>query len=361
MAKIDELLRIVKDFNASDLHLAAGEQPMVRVNGQLSTARHKKLSSDNIKQLMYEILSDDQIRRFETQMDLDFAYSITNVARYRINLYHSQNGVGAAIRLIPEQVMDLGTLGFSEKISQLAQSKSGLFLVTGPTNSGKFTTLAAIVDFINTHTSKHVITLEDPIEYVHQCKNSLVTQRQIGLHSLSFTQALKAALREDPDVILVGEMRDVEIISLAVTAAELGLLVLGTLHTDTAAGTLNRIIDVFPNEQQQHIRIMLADSLIGIVSQQLIRRADGSGRIVAYELMIRNTSIANLIRESKVHQIPTAIQTGRNQGMRLLDNHLNALIESGLITAQEAVKVATDPGPFLNRVETTKKELIETI
>lgn len=361
MAKIDDLLRIVKDFNASDLHLAAGEQPMVRVNGQLSKARHKKLSSDSIKQLVYEVLPDEQIRKFEKDMDLDFAYSIPDAARYRINLYHSYDGIGAAIRLIPDEIADLETLGFSEKISKLAQSKSGLLLVTGPTNSGKTTTLAAIVDFINTHHSKHIITLEDPIEYVHSGKNSLVTQRQIGLHSPTFAQALRAALREDPDVILVGEMRDIETVSLAVTAAELGLLVLGTLHTQTAAGTINRIIDVFPDQQQQQIRIMLADTLIGVISQQLLRRADGSGRIVAYELLIRNTSISNLIRESKVHQIPTAIQTGRKQGMRLLDNHLNALIESGLITPQEAIRVASDPSQFYSRVETNNKEIAETV
>jgi len=360
MAKIDELLRIVKDFNASDLHLSAGGPPIVRVNGQLNKARHKNLTSENIQQLLYEILADEQIRRFEKEGDLDFAYSIPDVARYRINLYRSQCGLGAAIRLIPEQILDLETLGFSDTLTKLAQSKSGLLLVTGPTNSGKTTTLAAIVDHINTHSARHIITLEDPIEYVHMGKNSLVTQRQIGLHSPSFAQALRAALREDPDVVLVGEMRDIETISLAVTAAELGLLVLGTLHTHTASSTVNRVIDVFPNQQQQQIRIMFSDTLLGIVSQQLLRRADGSGRIVAYELLIRNTSISNLIREGKVHQIPTAIQTGRKQGMRLLDNHISALLESGVITAEEAIRVATDPTQFYSHAESKNIELAET-
>ncbi len=360
MAKIDEILSIVKDFNASDLHLVAGGPPVLRVNGQLSRARHKNMDSENIKMLLYEILVSEQIQRFEKEGDLDFAYSIPEVARFRINLYRSQVGIGAAIRLIPDNILDLQSLGFSEVVSKLAQSKSGLFLVTGPTNSGKTTTLAAIVDHINTHSARHIITLEDPIEYVHRSKNSLVTQRQIGLHSPSFAQGLRAALREDPDVVLVGEMRDMETMSLAVTAAELGLLVLGTLHTNTASGTVNRIIDVFPNEQQQQIRIMLSDTLLGIISQQLLRRADGAGRVAAYELLIRNTSISNLIRESKVHQIPTAIQTGRKLGMRLLENHLTMLLEEGIITLEEAIRVANDPTHFYSRLTGKKTEPIPT-
>ncbi len=360
MAKIDEILRIVKDFNASDLHLVAGGPPVLRVNGQLSRARHKNMDSENIQQLLFEILTVGQIGRFEKDGDLDFAYSIPDVARFRINLYRSQSGTGAAIRLIPDNILDLQTLGFSEPVSKLAQSKSGLLLVTGPTNSEKTTTLAAIVDHINTHSARHIITLEDPIEYVHHSKNSLVTQRQIGLHSPSFAQGLRAALREDPDVVLVGEMRDMETMSLAVTAAELGVLVLGTLHTNTASGTVNRIIDVFPNEQQQQIRIMLSDTLLGIISQQLLRRADGAGRVAAYELLIRNTSISNLIRESKVHQIPTAIQTGRKLGMRLLENHLTMLLEEGIITLEEAIRVANDPTHFYSRLTGKKTETIPT-
>ena len=356
MAKINDLLKIVKQFNASDLHLAPGNPPIIRVLGRLERTRHKGLTSDNIRNLLYEILADDQIRNFEKSGDLDIAYGIDGVARFRINIFRNYGGVGAAIRLIPDQVLDLGVLGFSDAVSNMAESKAGLVLITGPTNSGKTTTLAGLVDHINTKSSKHIITLEDPIEYVHDNKNSLITQRQIGLHSQSFAHALRSALREDPDVILVGEMRDTETISLAVTAAELGLLVLGTLHTSSAVGTISRIIDVFPSQQQQQIRIMLSDTLAGIVSQQLVRRADGNGRTVAYELMVRNPSIANLIREGKVHQIPNAIQTGRKQGMRLLDTHLHALVESGVISADEAVRVASDPGQFYSQTESGKSK-----
>jgi twitching motility protein PilT len=346
MARIDQLLKIVKDAGASDLHLTVGSVPVVRVNGQLEKTRSRELSPESLKQLIYEIISDSQIRQFEKTGDLDFAYSVDSVARFRINVYQTQSGIGSAIRLIPDKILDLVTLGFSDSVVYLSESKSGIVLITGPTNSGKTTTLAAIVDHINVKFSKHIITLEDPIEYMHINKNSLIAQRQIGLHSQSFPLALMAALREDPDVILVGEMRDMETISLAITAAEVGLLVLGTLHTRTAASTIDRVIDVFPPTQQQQIRIMLADSIMGVVSQQLVRRADGRGRTVAFELLTRASSLGNLIRESKTFQIPIAIQTGRKQGMQLFDNHLRELIDQGIITADEAMRVATEPSQF---------------
>jgi len=358
MAKIDQLLQIVKEAKATDLHLAAGSVPIIRVNGQLEKTRHKKLTTEIIKQLIYEILSDDQIRRFERSGDLDVAYSVKGVARFRINIFRMYRGIGAAVRLIPDQVLDLVTLGFSKTVSKMAESKSGLVLVTGPTNSGKTTTLSSMVDHINTNSSKHIITLEDPIEYVHTNQNSLITQRQIGLHAESFASALRAALREDPDVILVGELRDTDTISLAITAAEVGLLVLGTLHTCTAAGTIDRIIDVFPPDQQQQIRIMLADTLIGSVSQQLLKRADGTGRVVAYELLIRTSAIANLIREGKTYQIPNVIQSSRKKGMRLLDSHLKALVDSGSISAEEAVRVAVDPSQFYEKITQDESELV---
>ena len=346
MPRIDQLLEIVTSAAATDLHLTPGSVPMVRINGRLEKTRHHRLTNDEVKQLVYELLSDDQIRRFEKAGDLDLAYGIDGLARFRLNIFRSHAGITAAVRLIPAQVLDLAALGFPEAVSKLAEVKSGLLLVTGPTNSGKTTTLAAMVDHINTDFSRHIITLEDPIEYIHANKNSLISQRQIGLHSESFASALRAALREDPDVVLVGEMRDMETISLAVTAAEVGLLVMGTLHTCTAASTIDRIIDVFPSAQQQQIRIMLADALTGIISQQLVRRADGPGRVAAYELMVRTTSIAGMIREGKTPQIPTAIQTGRRQGMQLLDNHLRSLVDSGVITAREAARVAVDPSRF---------------
>jgi twitching motility protein PilT len=356
MAKIDQLLKIVQEAKATDLHLAAGSVPVIRVNGQLEKTRHKKLNSETIKQLLYEILTDDQIRRFEKDGDLDVAYGVPGVARFRINVYWMYGSIGAAIRLIPDRIHDLTTLGFTNTVVKMAESNSGLLLVTGPTNSGKTTTLAAIVDHINTKFAKHIITLEDPIEYIHTNKNSLISQRQIGLHARSFAAALRAALREDPDVILVGELRDPETISLAITAAEVGLLVMGTLHTCTAAATIDRIIDVFPPQQQQQIRVMLADTLVGTISQQLVKRAAGAGRVVAYELLTRTGAVANLIREGKTYQIPTAMQSGRKHGMRLLDNHLKALVDSGQITVEEAVRVAVDPSQFYDRIEQQEPE-----
>ncbi|NOY88586.1 MAG: type IV pilus twitching motility protein PilT [FCB group bacterium] len=346
MATIDQLLQIIKEAKASDLHLVAGSVPVIRVKGQLEKTRHKVLGSENIRQLIYEILSDEQIRKFEKTGDLDFAYSISHTGRFRINIYKIHSGIGAAIRLIPEEIQNLRTLGFSDNVAKLVENQAGLILVTGPTNSGKSTTLAAMVDHINTNFSKHIITLEDPIEYVHESKNSLISQRQIGLHTQSSAHALKAALREDPDVILIGEMRDLETISLAVTAAEVGLLVLGTLHTNNAASTINRIVDIFPTEQQQQIKVMLADTIVGVISQQLLNKADGSGRLVAYEFLARTTSITNIIREGKTQQLMTAIQTGKKYGMRLLDSHLKALVDTSKITPEEAIRVAIDPSQF---------------
>ncbi len=359
MAKIDTLLEVVKKAEASDLHLVPASVPMIRVEGQLEKTRHKRLTSESIQNLIYEILSDDQIRAFEKSGDLDCSYGIDGLARFRINVYKMYQGTAAAVRLIPDVVPDMSKLGFSDNIAELAERKSGLLLVTGPTNSGKSTTLAALVDHINTHFSRHVITLEDPIEYIHESKNSLISQRQIGLHSSSFAAALRACLREDPDVIMVGEMRDAETIALAVTAAEMGLLVLGTLHTCTAASTVDRIVDVFPPEETQQIRIMLAETLIGVISQQLLGRASGLGRIVAYELMVATKSIKPLIREGRTHQIPTVIQTGRKHGMRLLDSHLKALLDAGMIPVREAIRVATEPSVFCDRALDRQPELVE--
>jgi len=359
LPKIDKLLEIVKKVGASDLHLAAGSVPMIRVNGELEKTRHKRLSGENIKQLVYEILTDDQIRAFEQHGELDFSHGIEGVARFRINTYKMFRGMAAAVRLIPDVVPELSELGFPDNIAHLAERKSGLLLVTGPTNSGKSTTLAALVDHINTRFSRHIITLEDPIEYLHESKNSLISQRQIGLHSETFASALRAGLREDPDVIMVGEMRDMETISLAITAAEIGLLVLGTLHTCTAASTIDRMVDVFPPEELQQIRIMLADTLVGVISQQLVNRSDGSGRMAAYELLIGTQSVQSVIREGRTHQIPTIIQTGRKSGMRLLDSHLKALLDSGIIAVKEAIKVATEPAVFCDRALDNKPKLVE--
>ncbi|MFZ1947046.1 MAG: type IV pilus twitching motility protein PilT [bacterium] len=346
MPRIDKILQIVRSAEASDLHLIGGSAPLVRMHGQLERTRHRTLPNEEVKHLIYEILSDDQIHRFEKTGDLDMAYGVEGLGRFRVNVYKTHAGIGVAIRIIPDHPPGLAALGFSQTVAGLAESKCGLVLVTGPTNSGKTTTLASMVDHINVTSSRHIVTLEDPIEYIHTNKNSLVSQRQIGLHSESFTTGLRAALREDPDVVLVGEMRDLETIALAITAAEVGLLVMGTLHTRAAAATVDRIIEVFPVEQQQQIRVMLADSLKGVISQQLPKRADGRGRVAAYEMMVQTNSIASLIREQKTFQIPTAIQTGRKQGMQLLDNHLMELVEAGTIAPGDAMKCANDPARF---------------
>ncbi len=353
MSKIDPLLAVIETAQATDLHLVSGSVPLVRVGGQLEKTHHRPLTAEQVRSLMFELLTDDQIRLFQAGGDLDLAYGAPGGTRFRINVYQTQAGPAAAIRLIPKAISTLDELGFSDTVRKLADSRAGLILVTGPTNSGKTTTLAAMVDHINTNFAKHIITLEDPIEYLHSNKNSLVSQRQIGLHARDFASALRAALREDPDVILVGEMRDMETISLAVTAAEVGLLVMGTLHTCSASATVDRIVDVFPPEQQEQIRIMLAESLTGIVSQQLLKRAEGRGRVAAYELLVQTTSISGMIRERKTHQISTAIQTGRKQGMQLLDNHLRELVDQGIVTPWEAVKVASDPSKFYPTPGTT--------
>jgi len=358
MAKIDQLLQIVKDADASDLHLASGSVPVVRVNGQLEKTAHKRLTNDQVKALLYEILSDEQIRQFEREGDLDVTYGVTSVARFRINIYHTNAGVGAAIRLIPDAVSDLASLGFPDTVGQMAEQRSGLILVTGPTNSGKTTTLAALIDHLNTNFARHVITLEDPIEYAHENKNSLVTQRQVGLHVRSFAAGVRAALREDPDVIMVGELRGTETIKQAITAAETGLLVLGTLHTTSAPATIDRLVDVFPSGEQQQIRVLLADTLIGIVSQHLLTKASGHGRVLAYELLLRTDSISHLIREGRTVEMASIIQSSRKQGMRLLDNHLKALVDAGIIKAEEAVRVATDPSPFLPKTEQIEAEMV---
>lgn len=351
MAKIDQLLHIVRDAHASDLHLAAGSVPVVRVAGKLEKTSHKILTPDTVKALLYEILTDDQIRTFERQGDLDVAYTIPDGARFRINIFRIQHGPAAAIRLIPDQPPSLESLGFADTVARLAEQRSGLILVTGPTNSGKTTTLAAMIDHNNTNFSRHILTLEDPIEYIHENKNSLVSQRQVGLHVASSAAGIRAALREDPDVLAVGDLRDTETITQALAAAETGLLVLGTLHTTSAAATIDRLLKVFPDDRKQQMRVMLADTLLGVISQHLLTKANGAGRVLAYELLTGSPAVEDLILEDAAHQLPMVIQSGRHLGMRLLDNHLKALVDAGIIRPEEAVRVAADPTPFLTKAE----------
>lgn len=346
MPRIDAFLKIMQENNVSDLHLSANTEPMLRINGILQRAEHRPLSEDELKIIIYELLTDIQIKHLETKGDLDCAYTLPGVARFRINVYKKYPGLAAAFRIIPNQIPTLDSLGFPEVLKKMLAHRSGLILVTGPTNSGKSTTLAAMVDYLNEHMNYHIITLEDPLEFIHPNKNCLINQRQIGEHCTNFSSALRASLREDPDVILVGEMRDLETISLALTASEVGQLVLGTLHTRSAAQTISRIVDPFPGNQQTQIRHMLSEVLVGVCSQQLLRRSDQVSRVAAMEILMGNPAIRNLIREQKSHLINNAITTGRKEGMQLMDQHLAQLVASGVVTQDEALLYAQEAKSF---------------
>ncbi len=341
MAQIDELFKIMLQQDASDLHLTAGEPPYFRVNGEMVRTQHKILTSDDLKVLLFEILSEKQKKQFIDKWELDCAYSIPNVGRFRCNIFMQRRGLGAVFRSIPTKILTLEQLGMPTSLTQLADVKRGLIVVTGPTGSGKSTTLSALINHINVNESKHILTVEDPIEFVHNSAKSLVNQREVSSHTKSFPNALKAALREDPDIILVGEMRDLETIQLAISAAETGHVVFGTLHTNSAVKTIDRIIDVFPEGQQGQIQTMLAESLRGVVAQSLLPRADKPGRVAAIEVLINNAAVANLIREGKSYQIPSAMQTGRAEGMFTLDMYLKELVSKGLVTQEEASKYMT--------------------
>ncbi|HEV8309434.1 MAG TPA: type IV pilus twitching motility protein PilT [Methylomirabilota bacterium] len=336
---VADLLIQTKERGASDLHLSAGSKPLMRLHGELTPIDNEPLSKDAVHRMVYEILNDDQRRQFEESRDLDFAIELGDIARFRVNVFNQRNGEGAVFRVIPTQLRTLQELGMPEVIQALAARENGLVLVTGPTGSGKSTTLAAMIDLINSTTRKHIITLEDPIEFVHRSKTSLVNQREIGPHTKSFASALRAALREDPDVILVGEMRDLETISLALTAAETGHLVFGTLHTKSAPKTIDRVIDAFPPGQQQQIRVQLAEALQGVVSQLLLPTKDKKGRVAALEIMVATVAIRNLIREAKTHQMPSAIQTGTQLGMQSLEQALKTLLMQGRVDRAHAESI----------------------
>ncbi|HWO57287.1 MAG TPA: type IV pilus twitching motility protein PilT [bacterium] len=347
MAQIDEILRHMKELDASDVHLATGAPITFRIRGELVPANDRALAAAEVELLLYELIGNEQIEQFERNWDLDTAHTIEGFARFRVSLFRDHRGPGGVLRIIPEDPPRLDELGFGEVVTRLAETARGLVLVTGPTNSGKSTTLAAMINHLNETTTKHIITLEDPLEFVHRNKRCLITQRQVGSHTRDFAAALRAALRQDPNVILVGEMRDLETIHLALTAAELGLCVFGTLHTKSAAQTVNRLVDAFPADQQAQIRVLLSEGLRGVIAQQLLRRADGRGRVAACEILINTPAVANMIRESKTYQIPTAIQTGRREGMQLLEQHLAQLVEDGIVTAETALAVANGPLPAL--------------
>ena len=341
MAQIDALLERALACGASDLHLRAGSPPLMRLHGRLQPLPEVD-SHDGYEAALLAILTESQRQVFEARNDLDFAYEIPHVGRFRVNLLRQHKGVGAVFRLLPSRLYTLEELGLPQVVYALVRLEQGLVLVTGPTGSGKSTTLAAIIDHINQESDKHIVTIEDPLEFIHPNKKSLVTQREVGAHTTSFAAALRAVLREDPDIILLGELRDLETISLAITAAETGHLVFGTLHTRTAASTVDRLIDVFPPEQQSQIRTMLAETLKGVIAQQLLVRADGQGRVVAVEILVGTTALANLIREGKTYQIPSLIQTGRREGMQTMDQAILELLRSKQITPQEAYRKAVD-------------------
>ena len=343
---IAELLAFVVKNKASDLHLSAGLPPMIRVHGDVRRINLPPLEHKDVHAMVYDIMNDGQRKFYEENLECDFSFSIPNLARFRVNAFVQHRGAGAVFRTIPSKVMTLEDLKCPKIFVDIANQPRGVVLVTGPTGSGKSTTLAAMVDHVNENEHGHILTVEDPIEFVHESKKCLVNQREVGPHTLSFSNALRSALREDPDIILVGEMRDLETIRLAMTAAETGHLVFGTLHTSSAAKTIDRIIDVFPAEEKEMMRAMLSESLRAVISQTLLKTKDGSGRVAAHEIMIGTPAIRNLIREAKVAQMYSAIQTGQAIGMQTLDQNLQDLVRRNVITVDEARGKAANKDTF---------------
>jgi len=332
---IDELLHIVVDKNASDLHICAHSEPIIREDGELKRLNYEKFTPQQTQRMLYEIITDENIQKFETTLELDFSYALPRRARFRVNIYREKGAVAAAFRLIASKIPTTKDLNLPPILETLTERPRGLVLVTGPTGSGKSTSLAAMINYINMNSAVHIITIEDPIEYLHPHKQSIINQRELGGDTKSFNNALRASLREDPDVLLVGEMRDTETIHLAITAAETGHLVFATLHTNTAAESIDRMIDVFPPGQQEQVRIQLSNNLVAIISQQLLPRASGPGRVPANEIMIATPAIRNLIREAKTHQIASMIQTSGSIGMTTMDQCLRDLYNRGLVTLDE--------------------------
>lgn len=336
MATIDELFKIMVTQNASDLHITSGAPPYLRVHGAMVPLNYRELTNQDVQALVFEILSEKQKRAFVEKWELDCSYAVEGLGRFRCNIFMQRKGLGGVFRIIPEKIKTAQELQLPPGVMEMIDCDKGLILVTGPTGSGKSTTLAALINHINQTRDAHIITVEDPIEFVHHNIKSLINQREVGTHTKNFANALKAALREDPDILLVGELRDLETISLALTAAETGHIVFATLHTNSAPKTIDRIIDVFPAGQQQQIRAMLAESLRGVVAQTLFARPDGGGRVAAFEILRNTKAIANLIREGKIHQIPSAMQTAHSSGMILFEKYIDDLVKKGKVTAADA-------------------------
>jgi twitching motility protein PilT len=343
---IAALLTSTRDAGASDLHLSAGNPPIVRQRGEIVRANLPPMSAEEVRALVYEIMNADQRAYFEANFEIDFGFEIPNVSRFRANVFMQRRGPGAVFRVIPTKIRTLEELGCPPVMRELAMKERGLVLVTGPTGSGKSTTLAAMVDYLNSNKQGHIITIEDPIEFVHESKKCLINQREVGSHTKDFASALRSALREDPDCLLVGELRDLETTSLAITAAETGHLVFGTLHTNSAAKTIDRLIDVFPADRQSQIRTMVSESLEGVIAQSLIPTADGKSRVAALEILVGIPALRNLVREEKTAQILSIMQVGTQHGMQTLDHALKELVTSGRITRDEALKRATNPRLF---------------
>ena len=352
MAKIDAFFKLMNEQGASDLHLIAGSQPILRVHGDMERVKYKALENDELKAMLYEIAPENKIKVFEETGDVDFAYEIPNLARYRANYFQQKWGVGAVFREIPSTILTAEQLGLPKVITKLSMLHKGMVLVTGPTGSGKSTTLAAMMDYINRNKKSHIITVEDPVEFVHKSQSCIVNHREVGVHTKGFKSALRGALREDPDIILVGEMRDLETIELALEAASTGHLVFGTLHTQSAAKTVDRIIDVFPAHQQSQIRTTLSESLKGVVAQNLFKRIDKKGRMAVLEVLVVTPAVANLIREGKTFQIPSAIQTGKKYGMQSLDDAILIALEAKKISPEDAYDKAIVKERFVQFLST---------
>lgn len=336
MAEIDKLFKLMVQQNASDMHLSAGSMPYFRIHGEMVPLNHPPLETEAVQALVFEILTEKQKRAFVENWELDTSYHVKGVGRFRVNVFMQRRGMGGVFRVIPEIIKSAKELNLPQSILDMIDTPRGLVLVTGPTGSGKSTTLASLINEINVTRKEHVITIEDPIEFVHENKGSLINQREVSSHTKSFANALRAALREDPDIVLVGELRDLETMQLAMTAAETGHLVFGTLHTNNAPKTVDRIIDVFPQAQQSQIRVMLSESLRGVVAQTLFPRADKPGRVAAYEVLTNNHAVANLIREGKTHQLPSTMQTQMDLGMMTFEYHLGKLCAEGKVDRKVA-------------------------
>jgi twitching motility protein PilT len=346
VATIDAFLTEVIERRGSDLHFIAGDPPRIRLYGDLGPLRQDKLEANFVKEALYEIMPKPALDRFEAKDGADFAYTLPDKGRFRVNIMRQLNGVGAVFRVIPSKALTMDELKLPQAVREMARATNGLILVTGKTGSGKSTTLAALVDDINYRVKGHILTIEDPIEFVHQRKSCLISQREIGVHSASFASALHSALREDPDVILVGELRDHETMSIAVTAAEMGILVMGTLHTNGAAQTVDRLVNAFPSDKQSHVRTMLSTSLRGVVSQQLLQRADKQGRVAALEILVNTPAASNLIRQGKLDQLENTMQSGGQFGMRPMDSAIQQLLDQRLITGKEAFKKGINKTKF---------------